>query len=123
MSIRLNPFKRLKVMMRTGHFAGHDRAVSDIRRAVVHHLPCALYLRNFTHANAIHQLSEALVCEEEGTLMIIDPQVSYSLVDHKLLELFPECIVSVVDPAIPLSQLESLIPMLMILRIPDHPEH
>jgi hypothetical protein len=92
----------------------HGRAVADLRRAATYGLRFVLYLRNFSQANEKHQLAPPFSLDSPQSVMIVDPQVTYSVVDHKLLSLFPEGVVGTSDPAVSLFSRQTLIPMLSL---------
>jgi hypothetical protein len=93
---------------------GHAQALHDLQRVVRHRLPWALYLRNFKHANDIRMLGDLITHESEGNVHIVVPQISYSLVDHKILQLFEEGVITVCDPAIADTHRTTPIPMLSL---------
>ena len=105
----------------------HERAVAELERALANRLPFGVYLRNFDYANEIYQLGPTFSVMTGDTLNMVTPQVSYSLVDHKILEWFPEGVVGVIDPSVsgidkkaltgharPIARRETLIPMLVL---------
>lgn len=115
-TIRFNPLRRIQAAFR-GRLDSHRRAVHDLNRMAFFQLPVALYLRNFAHANKHEFLSDPIriVDETKQSLTVIVPEISYSIVDHKLLELFPEGIVAICDPEWPNVDLRlSSIPALLI---------
>ena len=76
----------------------HAAALHDLERALRHGLPWALCLRNFDYANEYFRLGDDVVEEREGAVRIMVPRIRYSLVDHKVLQLFPEGAVAISDP-------------------------
>jgi hypothetical protein len=78
--------------------ASHDAALHDLERVLRHGLPWVLCLRNFDYANEYFRLGEDIVEERGATLRIVVPRIRYSLVDHRILQLFPEGAVAISDP-------------------------
>jgi hypothetical protein len=76
----------------------HDAALHDLERVLRHELPWVLCLRNFDYANEYFRLGDDVVEQRAGTLRIVVPRIRYSLVDHKILQLFPEGAVAIADP-------------------------
>jgi hypothetical protein len=95
---------------------GHAEAMRDLERALRHRLPWALYLRNFDHANEIRVLGEPITYEDENSehTTVIMPQISYSLVDHKIMQLFGEGVIAVCDPKLNIAHRRTPIPMLSL---------
>ncbi|MFN7725837.1 MAG: hypothetical protein ACK5QH_12285 [Rubrivivax sp.] len=92
----------------------HEAALRDLARALRHGLPWLLCLRNFDHADKYFRLGDDLVQTEGGTVRLTIPVIRYSLVDHKLLELFPECALGIVDPRQAADPRMTAIPMLSL---------
>ena len=93
---------------------GHASALRDMERAWRHGLPWLLCLRNFDQANEYFRLGDDIVQEEGGTVRLTVPVIRYSLVDHKILELFPECAVGIVDPRQAADPRLTVIPLLSL---------
>jgi len=92
----------------------HTEAMLDLERVLRHDLPFALYLRNFDYANEIRMLGDLITDERDDSVQIVVPQISYSLVDHKILQLFEEGVIAVCDPEISVASRLTLIPMLSL---------
>ena len=75
----------------------NSRALAELRRALAYGLPFCLYLRNFLDSDMIHQISPPFAIESSTGLIIVDPKLTYSIVDHKLLSLFPEGVIGVAN--------------------------
>jgi hypothetical protein len=76
----------------------HAAALHDLERVLRHGLPWALCLRNFDYANEYFRLGDDVVEQRDGSVRIVVPRIRYSLVDHKVLQLFPEGAVAISDP-------------------------
>lgn len=92
----------------------HAAAVADLDRIFRFGLPWTLYLRNFAYANAIRMLGEVIKTETEDGLHLVVPQITYSMVDHKILELSQEGVITVSDPALSIDHRSMTMPMLSL---------
>jgi hypothetical protein len=93
---------------------GHAEAMRDLERVLRHQLPWALYLRNFDHANKVHSLGEPIAYHSDNSSHYIVPEITYSLVDHKIVQLFSEGVITVSDPHTNFWHRSTLIPMLSL---------
>ena len=92
----------------------HAEAIGDLERVLRHRLSWALYLRNFDHANKLHMLTDPIAHEQDRSTRIVVPQITYSLVDHNISELFEEGVITVADPRSSFTQRKTPIPMLSL---------
>jgi hypothetical protein len=86
-------------------------ALHDLERALRHELPWAVCLRNFDYADEYFRLGDDIVEKHDGTVVVVVPKIRYSLVDHKLLQLFPEGAVAIGDPRTHADRRLTAIPM------------
>lgn len=95
-------------------YHSHGEALRDLQRALRYDLPFALYLRNFDYANERRMIGDTFKYRSENTTHFVAPEITYSLVDHKILQLFEEGTIAICDPRIDVYQRETLIPMLSL---------
>lgn len=89
----------------------NGRALAELRRALTYRLQFALYLRNFSHSDIKHQIGQPFRIESSTAVTVVEPTVTYSIVDHKLLSLFPEGVVAIASPNSSIFSRLTLIPM------------